>query len=462
MKIKVCGAAGGEVTGSAYLVETDSATVMVDAGMFQGGKGTEEKNKLPEGVDPKRLNALLLTHAHLDHVGRLPLLLKSGYQGPIFATEATLELAHIVLKDSAKIQVQDAERKNRCFPDEPAHTPLYTPEDLTHFWDQAKAVELHVYIKVAEGVTARFFEAGHMLGSASIELTLEERGKKYIIVFSGDVGPYEQPIVRSFEMLPYADVVFLESTYGDRDHRPYEQTIHEFESIIEDASLKKGKILIPAFAIGRTQQILYHLAILFFEKKVAPFAVYVDSPMAIEAGKIFARHFDLFDEEATDWRNKGALPLDRNYFKFSESVEDSKYLNEIEGPCVIIAGSGMCTGGRILHHFKYNLPHESTHVLIVGYQGEGTLGRRLVDGVKNVKIYGESVEVSASVHTLGGFSAHAGQSDLLLWLSRLASVKPRIFLTHGENPQREALAGQIRSKYGLNPVLPDLEEVIEL
>lgn len=461
MKIKIVGAAGGEVTGSAYLVETSNARVMIDAGMFQGGKATEEKNRLPEGADPRSLDALLLTHAHLDHTGRVPLLLRHGYRNAIYATSATLELAEIVLKDSAKIQMQDAIRKNRQHPERHVEA-LYTPEDMISFRSQGKSIELHQSIPVADGMTARFYEAGHMLGSTSIELTVHENGSSKIIVFSGDLGPYEQPIVRPFEQLPYADLVFLESTYGNRNHRPYAETIKEFEKIILKAVEQKGKILIPAFAIGRTQQILYQLAILFFQKKVPPFPVVVDSPMAIEAGKVFARHPDLFDKEATDWKNQGLLPLDRTWFKFTTSVEESKQLNNLNGPCAILAGAGMCNGGRIQHHLKFNLPHPTTHILIVGYQGYGSLGRQLVDGAKQVKIHGESINVSASVHTLNGLSAHAGQNDLLKWFSSLAKKKPKVILTHGENPQREALASQIEKSYNLKSLLPQLNEIVEI
>lgn len=461
MKIKIVGAAGGEVTGSAYLVETANAKVMIDAGMFQGGKATEEKNKLPEGADPRSLDALLLTHAHLDHTGRVPLLLRHGYNNPIYATSATHDLAEIILQDSAKIQMQDAARKNRYYPEK--HTePLYTPEDMISFRSQAKSIELHQPVPVADGVTARFFEAGHMLGSTSIELTIQENGSSKVIVFSGDLGPYEQPIVRSFEQLPYADIVFLESTYGNRNHRPYAETMMEFERIIRNAVEQKGKILIPAFAIGRSQQILYQLAILFFQKKIPPFPVFVDSPMAIEAGKIFAQHPDLFDEEATDWKKQGLLPLDRTWFKFITSVEESKQLNNINGPCVILAGAGMCNGGRIQHHLKFNLPNPTTHVLIVGYQGYGSLGRQLVDGAEKVKIHGETIDVRATVHTLNGLSAHAGQNDLLKWFTSLGGAKPKVVLTHGENPQREALASQIEKSYHLKPLLPQLNEIVEI
>jgi metallo-beta-lactamase family protein len=387
--------------------------------------------------------------------------LKHGYKNVIYGTSATLDLANIVLNDSAKIQMQDAARKNRFNP-ENLKEALYTPEDMVSFRSQGKSIELHQYYEVADGIKARFFEAGHMLGSTSIELTIQENGNSKVIVFSGDLGPYDQPIVRSFEELPYADLVFLESTYGNRNHRPYFETINEFEKIIQQAVEQKGKILIPAFAIGRTQQILYHLAVLFLQKKVQPFPVIVDSPMAIEAGKVFANHPDLFDEEATDWKNQGLLPLDRNWFKFTTSVEESKQLNELNGPCAILAGAGMCNGGRIQHHLKYNLPNPTTKVLIVGFQGHGSLGRQLVDGAKQVKIHGTAIDVNAGIYTLNGLSAHAGQNDLLKWFDSLGKGKPRVVLTHGENPQREALSAQIEKSYSLKSILPELNEVVEI
>lgn len=461
MKIKIVGAAGGEVTGSSYVVKTDSTTVMVDAGLFQGDQATEEKNTLPEGVDLRTLDALLLTHAHLDHTGRVPLLLKYGYRGPIYATPATLDLAEIILKDSAKIQVQDAKALARKNP-EGHYPPLYTPEDLSFFSSQVKSVGLHKPIQVAGGITATFHEAGHILGSASIELTVQEGQKRKTLVFSGDLGPIDQPILRPFDQLTHADLVFLESTYGDRNHRPYPETVQEFEEIIQRGAHSQGKILIPTFAIGRAQQILYHLAILFSQKKVPPFPVFLDSPMAIEAGKVFVKHPELFDEEATHWKTQGLLPLDPKWFKFISSVDESKELNHFQGPCAILAGSGMCTAGRIQHHLKFHLPNPATAVMIVGYQGEGSLGRRLVDGAKQVNILGDSVPVRASVHTLGGFSAHAGQDDLLRWLRSLSPSKPMLALTHGENPQREALALVISERYPIAPLLPKLNEEIEL
>ncbi len=452
MKIKVCGAAG-EVTGSFYLVETDRARLVVDAGMFQGGNA-EEKNKLPEGIAAEKLDCIILTHAHLDHCGRIPLLLKAGFRGPIFTTDATIELTEIVLEDAAKLQQQDAEKTNRA--------PLYTIEDVKPFRPLTKSIPFHTKIPVADGVEARFFDAGHILGAASIELTIEEKGRVFVVVFSGDLGPLEEPIVRKYDTLQQADLVFLESTYGDRDHKPYPATVAEFEQIVTAAAQKGGKIIIPTFAIERAQQIIYQLAILFYEKKVSPFPVYIDSPMAIKATKVFMSHPDLLDEECTTWREKGLFDMFGHYFIPTPSVEESKKLNSLSGPMVILAGSGMCTGGRILHHLKHNLHNSAVSIMIVGYQAEGTLGRQLVDGAKSLRIYGEEIQVNATVHTLNGFSAHAGQSDLLHWVSTLVECKPRIVLTHGENMQRHALATQILQKFQLPCTLPNLFDILEL
>jgi metallo-beta-lactamase family protein len=452
------GAAGGEVTGSAYLVEASGARVLVDCGLFQGGKDAETKNRSPL-VDAGDVDAVLLTHAHLDHTGRVPLLIKEGYSRPIYATAATIDLADIVLKDSAKLQTQDAERMNRKRQGkEPPVEPLYGVEHAEPFRGMTKPVRLHETVAIAKGIMARWFEAGHMLGSGSIELTAE--GKT--VVFSGDLGPTTFPILREYERLKTANFVFLESTYGDRDHRPYVETVAEFERIVKEVAAQDGKILVPTFAIGRAQQIIYHLAILFHEGEVKRFPVYLDSPMAIEATKVFGRYPDLYDEDLLRLKQCGLAPLDPKWFTPSVTAEDSKRLNEVEGPCVILAGAGMCNGGRILHHLKANLSKPQTHVMIVGFQAEGSLGRRLVNGEKLVRIHGEEVPVNAHVHTLNGFSAHAGQAELLKWFAPLAGRKPAVALTHGENPQRGALAAKLREQFGISPRLPQLGEVIEV
>ena len=463
MKIKVVGAAGGEVTGSAYFVQTERARVLVDAGMFQGGKKSEAKNRLPPGVNLSKLDAVLLTHAHLDHTGRTPLLVKHGFRGRVFATAATIDLAALILNDSARLQAQDAQRINRrrAHSAEAPVEPLYAPEHVAPLRKLARAVPFREPIAVADGMTARWIEAGHMLGSASIELTVEEDGRSRVVVFSGDLGPSTLPIIREFETLPRADVVFLESTYGDRDHRPYSETVAEFESLIQQGVKEGSKILVPTFAIGRSQQILFHLAVMFHRQLVKPFHVYLDSPMAIEASKRMVKHPDLFSEEMLEWKER-ILPLDKAWFHTSATARESQSLNKVDGPCLILAGAGMCNGGRILHHFLANLWREKTRVLIVGYQGQGSLGRRLVEGAKSVSIYGEKVTVRATVHTLNGFSAHAGQSDLLKWFSPLAASRPRVLITHGEDTPRKSLGAVIQQRFSLSPELPSQGDTIEI
>ncbi|MCC7373562.1 MAG: MBL fold metallo-hydrolase [Verrucomicrobiales bacterium] len=464
MKIEIHGAAGGEVTGSAYLLRTATSTVLVDIGMFQGGADAESRNHLVPGLDPGGLDAVVLTHAHLDHTGRLPLLFKQGYRGPVYSTGATVDLAEIILKDSAKLQEQDAVRINRKREraGQSPIEPLYGPENVEPLREVAREIPLHVSTEVAPGVRVRGFEAGHLLGSASLEVTVEESGKRKVVVFSGDLGPRTMPIIREFESLTRADLVFLESTYGDRDHRPYAETVTQFAEIVREVTSRKGKILVPTFAIGRSQQILYHLAILFREGKIRRFPVFLDSPMAIEATKVYARHPELFDDEMRALMGKGVQPLDPTYFKASVTAEDSKQLNDLEGPCVILAGAGMCNAGRILHHLKQNLWKPDTHVLIVGFQGRGSLGRRLVEGEKMVTIHGEPIAVRAQIHTLGGFSAHAGQTELLQWFSTLAPARPQVVLTHGEDGPRTALAEQIRSRFGIEARRPQLGDVIDV
>ncbi|HEV2172678.1 MAG TPA: MBL fold metallo-hydrolase, partial [Nitrospira sp.] len=303
---------------------------------------------------------------------------------------------------------------------------------------------------------------GHILGSASIELTVTEDGHRSTALFSGDLGPMGRPIIRDFERPAAADIVFLESTYGDRDHRSYSDTVAEFEELVKQAAAARGKILVPTFAIGRAQLMLYHLAIMFHRGVVTPFHVYLDSPMALEASKEMVSHPELFDDELLEWKSRGLLPLDKAWFHATVTARDSQGLNDVEGPCLILAGAGMCNGGRILHHLRHGLSRDSTHVLIVGYQTQGSLGRRLVQGAKSVSIYGEKMSVRAKVNTLGGFSAHAGQTDLLKWFAPLAASRPQVIITHGEDAPRNKLSAAIQERFGLRSQLPSQGNIVDI
>jgi len=455
--------AAGEVTGSAYLVETEEARILVDLGMFQGDKDDDAKNVIPGRVHRARIDALVLTHGHLDHSGRIPLLVREGYEGPIFATAATKDIAEIILFDSANIQesdyerrVRDAKRRNRKV--SRVDQPLYDKEDVQKTMQLFTFVEYGETVEVAKGITATFHEAGHMLGSASITLTITEGDVTRTVVFSGDVGPVDLPFLRDPIPPHTADVVVMESTYGDRDHRSLEETEEEFASIIQKAVAEKGKIFIPSFAIGRAQNILFYLAEMIRKKQIPRVPIILDSPMAIEASEVYARYPDLFDEESTDLVERGQLGKDLRTLSFAASATESKAINDMNGPFIVIAGSGMCTAGRILHHLRNNVGNPNAHVVIVGYQARGSLGRYLVEGAEHVRIMGQWMTVRAQIHTLGGFSAHAGQSQLLDWLRPMATQQPRVILTHGEDDSRKALAERILDEFGINAEMPTYSE----
>lgn len=464
MKVTLHGAAGGDVTGSAYLVETSQARLLVDFGMFQGVAKAEQRNRLPRDLNPRQLHAVLLTHAHLDHSGRLPLLVKGRYDAPIFGTPATGELTNLILRDSAKVQAQDIERTNRRRQraGQKLLEPLYRVEDVEAAMSLFRPVPLNDPVDVAPGVTARWVEAGHMLGSASIHLTLAADNGTKTVVFSGDLGPKGVPILKDAEPFHQAQTVFLESTYGARNHKPFQETVRELLEVLQTAISRNGKVLVPTFAVGRAQLLLVILAGIFRRNLLPRFPVYLDSPMAVEATQIYRQHAELFDDELTREIKEHPLEDDLNTLQATVTAEESKALNHVHGPCLIMAGAGMCNAGRILHHLRQNLWRTETHVIFVGYQGDGTLGRRLVDGAKQVSIFGERIAVRATIHTLGGFSAHAGQDDLLEWFSAVAPCRPRLIVTHGEANNQHALAEKIREKYQLVPEIPRLGDVITL
>ena len=445
MRVQFSGGAGGDVTGSCHIIEAAGKRLLFDCGMIQGDANADRRNFEPFDFDPSSIDALIVSHSHIDHIGRVPLLVKRGFRGPIYSQKASCDLMPIMLMDAANIQEGDAERFNRKRrrKGQEEAVPLYTREDVEQALELLQPCPYGQDISIFEGITLKLHDAGHILGAASVELRADGR----TLVFSGDIGPRNTPILRDPARLTNADLVLLESTYGDRNHRDRNMTMSEFHEILERAARVNGKVIIPAFAVGRSQELLYYMASHFDEWGLSRFKIFLDSPMAVKVVRVFERNHDLFDEEATKVWSQRPTPFTMPNLVLSESVEQSMSINEVEGPAIIIAGSGMANAGRVLHHLRHHLPNPKTQVCIVGYQGYGTLGRRLVDGAKFVRIHGYDVQVRATVHTLGGLSAHADQSGLLDWFSSF-EPKPPVVLVHGEDKAREAFAAKLKADFG--------------
>ena len=448
MRVNFHGAAG-EVTGSMHLVEAAGKRVLLDCGMCQGSREMEASNADPFPFDIESIDALVLSHAHIDHIGRVPLLVKRGFRGPIFAQRATADLMPIMLLDSASLAENDAERANRDRRHgEPEVVPLYTRGDVQAAIALLRPQPYDTRTSILQGVEIAFRDAGHILGSSIVELWADDRK----LVFSGDLGPNGTPILRDRTSIRDADLVLMESTYGDRNHRDRADTITELGEILEDAWHSGGNVLIPAFAVGRSQELLYWFARHWDEWKLSRWQIFLDSPMADKVVQVYDHHHELFDADAQAvWRERPS-PFRLPNLHVTASTEESMAINRIERGAIIIAGSGMASGGRILHHLRQNLGRRGAHVVFVGYQAVGTLGRRLVDGAKWVRIYGRDYRVNASVHTVGGLSAHADQQGLLEWFGHF-DPKPPLVLVHGEDKAREALAVQIGERHGIEVVL---------
>jgi metallo-beta-lactamase family protein len=457
MRVHFHGAAG-MVTGSMHLVEAAGKRVLLDCGMLQGGDATEARNAEAFPFDPASLDALVVSHAHIDHTGRIPLLVARGFRGPIYAQQATADLLPIMLLDSASLQVHDAERANRHRASgQPEIVPLYTSEDVQAAIGQVRGLPYHERREILPGVEINLRDAGHILGSSIIELFADGR----TLVFSGDLGPKGTPILRDPENPPAADLLLMESTYGDRNHRDRAATVQELGGILEDAWRERGNVLIPAFAVGRTQELLYWFARHWDEWQLGRWKIFLDSPMAGKVVQVYDRHHELFDDEALAvWRGT-PNPFRLPNLHVTESVQESMAINRLGNGAIIIAGNGMASGGRILHHLEHNIGNRNAHVVFVGYQAEGTLGRRLVNGAQWVRIQGRDHRVNAQRHTIGGLSAHADQDGLLAWYGAFAS-KPPVVLVHGEDTAREGLAGEMRERFGITAALARPDMVLDV
>ncbi len=443
MKVRFHGAAG-EVTGSCHEVHVNGKIVLLDCGMIQGSEEDEKRNELEFPFEVNSIDAVVLSHAHIDHCGRLPLLINRGYRGPIYTQAATADLLKILLEDAASLAQMDAERDNKHRKDgHQNHQPLFTKADVAKVLTYVKAMTYETPLEIFPGVKVILRDAGHILGSASV--SLESEGKT--LLFSGDLGPKNTPILCDPAIHKKADLVLMESTYGGRLHRSREATITELGEIFEQAWNDGGNVLIPAFAVGRSQELLYWFARYYDEWNLKRWKIFLDSPMAVKVVAVVDKHEALFDEEAKKvWQGK-IRPFNLPNLHFTPEVAQSKAISDTKHGAIIIAGSGMCNGGRIRHHLRDHLATKQHHVIFVGYQAQGTLGRRLVDGAKQVRIFGEEISVNAQRHTIGGLSAHADQAGLLEWYGHLEN-NPPVVLVHGEDDARDAMKIEMQKKYG--------------
>lgn len=463
MQIEFYGATSG-ITGSCHIIHASSGTILLDCGLIQGRKEETEKNRRPFPFSLDKISAVVLSHGHIDHSGRIPLLVRQGYRGPIYAQNATVELCDILLQDSAFLQEKDAQYENkwRKRKRKPLITPLYAVDDVRAALNNFVGLRYREKREILPGISIRFQDAGHILGSACVEVWLNEDGKQRKIVFSGDLGQYDTPILNDPAVINDADHVIIESTYGNRIHRNRQDTIEEMGEIIRAAANDKGNLIIPAFSVGRSQEILYYLGKYYDEWELGRWHVFLDSPMAIRASKVYWDYPDLYDAEATKLRKKiHEMPELRN-LRLTESPQESMAINRIKSGAIIISASGMCTGGRIVHHIKHNISRSGSHIMIVGYQADGTLGRQLVDGKSSVRIHGDEYLVKAKIHTVGGLSAHADMEDLKRWLGSFRECLPQVHVVHGEPESKREFCDLLESEIGFKASVPDMGDILQL
>lgn len=459
MKIKFCGASSG-VTGSCHLLTTERHKILLDCGQFQGGKAQEALNYEPFPFDPAEIECVVLSHAHIDHCGRIPLLVKRGFTGKIYCTDATADLLDVMLKDSGFIHEKDAEWKSRraTRAGKPPVEPLYTYNDAVEALRYVEPILYDQQIELNEEMKIVFNDAGHILGSAITELWIKEDDKESKIVFSGDLGVMDRPILRDPTIIKKADYVIMESTYGNRLHPQNATSVKGLLDIVLKTTKRGGTVVIPSFAVGRTQELIFEFNKFYednnaYRKELDNLMVYVDSPMATTATEVFRKNAQVFDEETKDYILRGDNPLDFKNLKFTRTTADSQALNLDKSPKIIISASGMCEAGRIRHHLKHNLWDSRSSVIFVGYQAEGTLGKLLVEGAKEVTLFGEVVNVNAEIYNLEGFSGHADQNGLFSWLAGFQQKPKQVFLVHGEEDSKKDFGKLIHDKLGYEPVV---------